>query len=70
MQPPECTQIANSDADLLWDVADKFINNYWNDLKKLANVLQSTNKSSLEFKKYPLNSSFSKKSENHINVAS
>ena len=55
LRPPECPQIANSDEDLLWDVADNSINYCSNALTKLPDVVQSINKRFLEFKKYPLN---------------
>ena len=42
----ECTQISNSDEDLLWGVTDNSINYSSNDLKKLPDVVQSTNKKS------------------------
>ena len=42
-----CTQIANSDKDLLWDVADNSINYCSNGLKKFTGVVQSTDKISL-----------------------
>ena len=45
MRPPECTRIANSDEDLLWDVAGNTINYCPNDLEKLPGVVQSTKKS-------------------------
>ena len=45
--------------DLLWDIADNPISS--NDLKKLPDIVQSINKRSSKFKKYPLNCSLSKK---------
>ena len=46
----------------MWDVADKSINYCSNDLKKLPDVLQSTNSlKNSELKKYSMNSSLSKK---------
>ena len=38
------TQIADSDEDLLWDVAGKSIDYSSNDLKKLLDSVQSTDK--------------------------
>ena len=55
----ECTQISNSDEDLLWGVTDNSINYCSNDLKKLPDVVLIKNPKSLN--KYPLNSSLSKK---------
>ena len=54
---PECTQIANSNKDLLWDVADNSINYCSNDLKKLPDVVQVTYERFTEFEKDPLKSS-------------
>ena len=51
LRPPECTQIDNSDEDLLWDVANNSINCCSNDLKKLPDVVRSTHKRPLDFKK-------------------
>ena len=61
LRPPECTQIINVDEDMLWNIANNFVNYCSNDLKKLPDVVQSTNKSSSELKKYSLNSSMSNK---------
>ena len=44
LRPPEFTQIANLDEDLLWDVANNFINYCLNDWKKLPDVVESTDK--------------------------
>ena len=62
LQPTECTQIANSDQDLLWDIANNSINYCLKKLKKLPDVVKITNERSSEFKKYPLKSSLSKNS--------
>ena len=35
----KCTQIAKSDEDLLWDIADNSMNYCSNDLKKLPDVV-------------------------------
>ena len=50
LRSPKCTQIANSDEDLLWDVVDNYIDYSSNDLEKLQDVVQSTTKRSLKFK--------------------
>ena len=51
LRPSECTQITNSDEDLLWDAADNPINYCLNDLKKLPDAVQNTNKRSLQLNK-------------------
>ena len=65
-RPPECTRIANSEENLLCNVVDKFIDYCSNELKKLQDVFQSTNKRPSDLKKYPLKTSIEKIPENHL----